>query len=369
MSALKLRRGTVVSADPLTISVDGDERRAWADEELVGEVREGDEVIVNVEALDLGLGSGGFDVVHANLSRGLEAPGSSGLNVLKLNYTSLQHPVEPVEAPYEDGAERTLPVLAGPAAEVPVLVIGLHGQLAPAAWAASRSAAGLRVGYVQTPGGALPGRLSRDVAALRERDLIAGHVTAGAAYGGELEAVSVIGAIHAAAASLGWDAVIAGPGPGILGSATALGHGGTAALDSAHAALALGLRTLVCPRLSAGDERPRHRGLSHHTEVVLRLLLGAVVVPVPEVDEAEWPLTDQPGERTALDRLREACDDRHDVLVRPVDLDGYAGSGLPTRTMGREIADDRLFFAAALAAGDALASLARQNDADPGGGR
>ena len=362
MSALKLRRGTVVSADPLTVSVEGTARRAWADEGMVGEVREGDEVIVNVEALDLGLGSGGFDVVHVNLSRGLEAPGSPELNVLKLNYTSLQHPVEPVEVPYEGGAGRTVPALEGAAAAVPVLVVGLHGQLAPAAWAASRAAPGLRVGYVQTPGGALPGRLSRDVAALRDRDLLAGHVTAGPAYGGEREAVSVIGAIHAGAASLGWDAVVAGPGPGILGSATALGHGGISALDSAHAALALGLGTLVCPRLSAADERPRHRGLSHHTEVVLRLLLAPVVVPVPEVDEAEWPLTDQPGEETALDRLRAACGDRHDVLVRPVDLDGYAGSGLPTRTMGRELAEDRLFFAAPLAAGDALASLARQNE-------
>ncbi|MGH2923659.1 MAG: hypothetical protein ACRDKH_06500, partial [Solirubrobacterales bacterium] len=75
------------------------------------------------------------------------------------------------------------------------------------------------------------------------------------------------------------------------------------------------------------------------------------------------PLTDRPGSGTALDRLREACDDRHDVWVRPVDLDGYAGSGLPARTMGRELAEDRLFFAAALAGGDALGSLARENGA------
>ena len=362
MTALKLRRGRVVSDDPLTVEVAGEDRSAWADEGMVGEVRVGDEVIVNVEALDLGLGSGGFDVVHVNLTRGLEAPGRQELNVLKLNYTSLQHAVEPVEARYEGRDAGGPPELAGDQGRVPVLVIGLHGQLAPAAWAAAQAAPGLRLGYVQTPGGALPGRLSRDVADLRERGLLAGHVTAGAAYGGEGEAITVVGALHAGAATLGWDAIVAGPGPGIIGSATALGHGGIAALDGAHAALALGLRTLVCPRLSGGDPRPRHRGLSHHTEVVLRLLLAGVAVPVPEVDEAEWPLTDEPGGGTALDRLREACEDRHDVWVRPVDLDGYAASGLPTRTMGRELAEDRLFFAAALAAGDALASLAREND-------
>jgi hypothetical protein len=95
---LKLRRGVVLQTNPMTVRVDGEERAAWADSSLVGEVVEGDEVIVNTEALDLGLGSGGFDVVHVNLTRGLEAgPASADRHVMKLNYTSLQHAVVPVE--------------------------------------------------------------------------------------------------------------------------------------------------------------------------------------------------------------------------------------------------------------------------------
>jgi hypothetical protein len=42
------------------------------------------------------------------------------------------------------------------------------------------------------------------------------------------------------------------------------------------------------------------------------------------------------------------------VREEAADLPGYAASGLPTRTMGRELADDELFFAAPLAAGAAL---------------
>ncbi len=95
---LKLRRGVVVGEDPLTVEVDGERRRAWADEVLLGEMREGDEVVVNVAALDLALGSGGFDVVHVNLTRGLDAEPGGDAHVMKLNYTSLQHPVEPVGA-------------------------------------------------------------------------------------------------------------------------------------------------------------------------------------------------------------------------------------------------------------------------------
>ncbi len=202
---LKLRRGTVVSEEPLTVDVDGERRPAWADPATVGEVREGDEVVVNTEAVDLGLGSGGFDVVHVNLTRGLDAPGADRAHVMKLNYTSLQHPVEPVE-PELDGDD-------APARAIPVLVFHLHGQLPPILWAAARE--GFRIGYVQTPGGALPGALSRDVAELVERELLAGHVTAGAAHGGEREAISVAGGIDAAARVLGWDACVAGPGPGI----------------------------------------------------------------------------------------------------------------------------------------------------------
>ena len=103
---LKLRRGVVVTTDPLIVEVDGEERPAWADRSLVGEAAEGDEVIVNTEALDLDLGSGGFDVVHVNLTRGLGGGGTAGERVMKLNYTSLQHAIDPVEAPAEaEGGE------------------------------------------------------------------------------------------------------------------------------------------------------------------------------------------------------------------------------------------------------------------------
>ena len=128
-----------------------------------------------------------------------------------------------------------------------------------------------------------------------------------------------------------------------------------AALDNAHAALALGLPTLLSPRLSSSDPRPRHRGLSHHTATVLELLLASVRVPVPELELEGWPTgTDElePVDLpSVLDALHQVCDDRHDVAVEPVDLEGYAASGLPTRTMGRTIAEDPLFFAAALAGG------------------
>lgn len=352
---LKLRRGVISATDPLTVEIDGERRPAWADEALLGEMHEGDEVVVNVAALDLGLGSGGFDVIHVNLTRGLEGAGApADEHVVKLNYTSIQHPVDPVELPVrlmrdiavkgppEDEGTRVESASGETGAETPVLVLPLHGHLAPAAWAAARVWPDAKVGYVQTGGGALPGSLSRDVAELRKRGLLCGHITAAPAYGGEHEAISVAGALDAAAHKLGWDAVIAGPGPGIIGSDTRLGHGGIAALDTAHASLALGLPTLISPRLSSADPRERHRPVSHHTLTVLELLLGAVEIPVP---------TNEP---VPIAILATAAGWRHRLREAPVDLAGYAAIGLPAKTMGRSLEQDPLFFAAALAAGAAL---------------
>ncbi len=330
MSRLALRRGTVVSverdgpASECTVEVAGERRPALSYTGVTGPVREGDEVVVNVAARDLGLGSGGFDVVHVNLTRGLEATGMPGAHVMKLNYTSLQHAVEPVEERAGEGQ-----------ATGPVAIIALHGQLPCVAWQAAQRAPGARIGFVQAAGGALPGELSRTVADLLERGLLAGHVTAGAAFGGEHEAITTAGGIHAGLTGLEWDGCIAGPGPGILGSATALGHGGLAALDSAHAALALGCTAIVVPRMSSGDPRERHRGLSHHSRTVLDMLLGRAVVALPEGSG-----TQVPGE--------------HEVREAAVDVPGYRSAGLPARTMGRGIDEDELFFRSALAGGAVL---------------
>jgi hypothetical protein len=342
---LRLRRGVVVTADPLTVDVDGERRAAWADTGLLGEMREGDEVVVNVAALDLGLDSGGFDVVHVNLSRGLDGGPAAEEHVVKLNYTSLQHPVAPVEALEEEGASRETSTSARQTAKPAALVLPLHGHLAPAAWAAAGTGGEaereMRVGYVQTQGGALPGSLSRDVVELRERGLICGHITAAPAYGGELEAISLTGALDAAR-RLGWDAVLIGPGPGIIGSDSEFGHGGMAALDNAHAAMALGFETSISPRLSGSDPRERHLSVSHHTHTVLELLLAQARVVVPD---------DAPEKVVA--ELEQAAR-RHRLTTVAADVEGYAGSGLPTTTMGRSLEEDPLFFAAALAAGASL---------------
>jgi hypothetical protein len=126
----------------------------------------------------------------------------------------------------------------------------------------------------------------------------------------------------------------------------------------AHAALALGLPTLLSPRLSGSDPRPGHRGLSEQTSSVLELLLASVRVPVPEIELEGWPTGDQGPDEvdlpSVLDALHAVCDDRHDVTVEAVDLEAFAASDV-ARATGHAVEEDPLFFAAPLAAGAALA--------------
>jgi hypothetical protein len=170
-------------------------------------------------------------------------------------------------------------------------------------------------------------------------------VTAGACFGGGHDAITIEGALDAGARRLGWDFALVGPGPGILGSASALGHGGLAALSSAHAALSLGCRVVLAPRLSSADQRVRHRGLSHHTATVLELLLRPVEVAVPATN----------GEGTEALRTAVAAGGHVAIEVEVEELlESYVESGLPTTAMGRSVTEDREFFLAGLAGGIAL---------------
>jgi hypothetical protein len=297
------------------IDVDGSPCVAYLD--LTGPVEEGDDVLVNVQARELELGSGGFHVLHANLSRGLGLPAAPGAHVMKLPYTPIQFAVRHGE---EDGE---LPAsLEG----MPVVACSLHSQVAPVCAAL----AGLPVAYVQFEGGALALALSDTLRALRAAGLLQLTIGAGACFGGDLDAVSVYSAL-ALGRGRDADVIVAGIGPGVVGTASTTGHGGTAAAAALLAAEALGGRGVLALRLSERDPRDRHRGISHHSESVLGLVSGGC--------ELAWPagcqLAEPPEGAVEVDVAgwEEAC------------------SGLPLSHMGRGPDEDPCFFAAAFAAG------------------
>jgi hypothetical protein len=325
---LSLRRGRVTAVAEqheglIRCEVDGEACVAYP--ALTGEVALGDEVVVNVQGRQLGLGSGGFDVLHVNLTRGLDLPAPSGAHVMKLPYTPVQHAVRHAE---EDGPAAD--TLGG----LPVVCCSLHSQVAPVCAAL----AGHRVAYVQLAGGALPLELSDTLRALRARDLIARTVSAGACFGGDVECVTAASALAWAAAG-GFEVVVCAIGPGIVGTGSRLGHGGLAAAEAANTASALGGAPVLAVRVSSGDERQRHQGVSHHTRAVVELCLGDVAVAWPAgLGAPDW------------------LEHRHEL-----DVGGWrvACEGLPLEHMGRGPDDDPWFFASAFAAGKLARNLIR----------
>ena len=324
---LTLRRGRVSAVverhDGLVrVEVDGVPCVAFPD--VTGPVALEDDVVVNVQARELRLGSGGFDVLYANLTRGLELPAAEGAHVMKLPYTPLQFAARHAEE-------------AGPLAELleemPVVCCSLHSQLAPVCAALG----GMRVVYLQLPGGALPVALSDAVRELRGRGLVEAAIGVGACFGGDVDCVNAYSALAWAKARRA-DVAVCAIGPGIVGTGARLGHGGMAAADALNAAADLGGTPILALRLSNADPRPRHRGVSHHTDAIRSLWGATVLHPWPEGCPIEHPIAEG-ADIVDVSGWRDAC------------------HGLPLSHMGRGPDEDPWFFAAAFAAGVAARAL------------
>jgi hypothetical protein len=278
-------------------------RRAYALTQLIGPVAVGDRVVVNTTAVDLGLGTGGWDVVHWNLSRDAWSEPGGG-HEMKLRYTSLQ---VDTGAAADNGGD-----LGG----TPVVACDLHSQLAAVAAAFVEGAPGRRLSYVMTDSAALPLALSDLVADLVDRDLLGETITCGQAFGGQREAVN----LHSALVLAAGDAIVVAPGPGVVGTGSRLGFGGMEVAGVIDATARLGGRPIVAVRYSGSDPRPRHRGRSHHTTTALEQASHPALAPAPP--------------------------------------EGWAGPDVGgVTTMGRTQAEDPEFFRYAGAAGLAAAQL------------
>ena len=309
---------------------DGAEARAYSLTALTGSVAVGDRVVCNTTAVELGLGTGGWHVVHWNLSRTEHvAPGPD--HVMKLRYTSLQFDAGTSELEHPDLPES----LDG----TPVVVCQVHSQVGVVAAVLAALRPGLRVAYVMTDGASLPLVLSDLVVELRSGGLVHGTVTAGHAFGGDLEAVTVASGLLLARHVLTADVVIVGMGPGVVGTGTKYGTTAIEAAAVLDAVDALDGVPVLCVRASDGDGRERHQGISHHTLTAIELTRSAPVV------------ASVPHEVLTLDGVVVA-------EVEPPDVAAIlAAAGLRITTMGRGVDEDPLFFAAAGAAAAAAVSL------------
>jgi hypothetical protein len=359
------RNGTVArvrrewaGAAELEVTVDGAGRplRALAYPALTGRPEPGDRVLLNTTALDLALGTGGYALVVAVPDR-LPPDRSGPGHLVKARYTPLQAIVlgaDEQDSPHHD-ALRDADDIGG----MPVVVADLHSALAPVLAGLfheyGRSGAGvpapLRAAYVMTDGGALPAWFSRTCATLREAGWLAGTVTVGQAFGGDLETVTLHTGLLAARHVLGADVAVVAQGPGNLGTGTRWGFSGVAAGEAVNAVAALGGQPVAALRISDADPRERHRGISHHSLTAYgRVALAPADVVLPGLG----------GEFGAqVEREAEPLAHRHALV--PVSTEGLdealRASPAPLSTMGRGLDADRAYFLACAAAGRHAATL------------
>ncbi|TLM92567.1 MAG: DUF3866 family protein, partial [Actinobacteria bacterium] len=143
------------------------------------------------------------------------------------------------------------------------------------------------------------------------------------------------------------DVAIVAIGPGVVGTATAFGHGGISQGEAINAVASLSGTPIACLRISFADERARHRGVSHHSLAALTsIALAPALVPIPALPEE------------FSDSIEEALDNAG-VWERHTRVQADAGRvpppplrGIEVKTMGRGLAEDPAFFAASYAAGE-----------------
>ncbi|MFI5954257.1 DUF3866 family protein [Cryptosporangium sp. NPDC051539] len=356
---IRWRRGQVQSvgrgwagAVELTVSVEGAPVRALAYPALVGEPVVGDDVLLNTTALAMGLGTGGYALVVALPSRlppdppVLDGPG----HMVKARYTPGQVTVLGVDE--QDSPHHALLAAASSLDGTPVVLADLHSALPAVLAGVHTDRPSARVAYVMTDGGALPLWFSRTVATLREAGLLVGTVTVGQAFGGDLEAVTLHTGLLAARHVLSADVVVVAQGPGNLGTGTPWGFSGVAVGEAVNAVSVLGGRAVGSLRLSSGDARERHQGVSHHSLTAYgKVALAGADLPVPT------PLPAGSAERIAA-QLGE-LPERHRVVEVPVDGLDAALRAVPVKlsSMGRGLDEDRVYFEAAAVAGRHAASL------------
>ena len=323
--------------------------RALAYPALTGLPRPGDRVLLNATALELGLGTGGYALVIAVPERLPAGPPGPG-HLIKARYTPMQACVLGADeqgSPHHE-VLRDADDLGG----MPVVVADLHSAL-PAILAALRAdlPAPPVAAYVMPDGGALPAWFSRSAAGLRAAGWLAGTVTVGQAFGGDLETVTLHTGLLAARHVLGADVAVVAQGPGNLGTGTRWGFSGVACGEAVNAAAVLGGHPVACLRVSEADARQRHRGVSHHSLTAYgRVALARADVVVPVLDG-------EIGELVAAQARPLAA--RHALVSVPTAglLAALAACPVPLSTMGRGLDQDRAYFLAAAAAGRHAARL------------
>lgn len=319
---------------------------------LQEEYQIGDVVLINTTAVRLELGTGGYHLVVSKviLSNETDVIPNEWGHIMKMRYAPWQLAVDAVEE--QASPHHSLFMQADLSLEgIPVVISELHSLLPVVVLALHAKYPRARIVYVMPDGASLPIALSQHVQRLKANGSLAATITTGHAWGGDREALTIHSGLLAARHVERADIIVSMLGPGVAGTGTPYGFSGMQLAEVSHAVAALGGNPVFIPRISFGDLRTRHFGVSHHTLVLLdRFVLHPVLVPLPllgddrdDVIQSQFAAMAETGKH----KLLWAKVPDQSELAR---LD--EGYGLSFSTMGRHWTQDPVPFQTALLAAE-----------------
>ncbi|MCQ4921660.1 DUF3866 family protein [Tissierella carlieri] len=318
--------------------------------DFTGDVKVGDEVVLNTTAVDLSLGTGGYHFViynYRNRSMELKGPG----HIMKLRYTPYQMKclaAEEEASPYHDLFNEFKSL------DNHIFVVAtLHSMIAPIMAMIKYLNKEAKINYIMTDGGALPLHFSNTVIELKNKKILDNTITVGHAFGGDLECINIYTGLIAAKEILKGNVTIISMGPGIVGSGTKYGFTGMEQGYIIDAINNLGGLAISVPRISFKDKRERHCGISHHTITTLSQITNTksnLILPYLEEDKQNYIM--RQIEESGIKKKHNIIFEDGEEIIKVMNE-----FNLKTTSMGRTIEDDIDYFTSLGAVGKYAANL------------
>ena len=344
---IRIRRGAVIkiisnhgNTTIVNVSYDGKIEKTINYNNLTGHIMLHDIVYINTSANYLNLGSGGYNYVIINETRGSTLDINDIGHIMKLRYTPYQIKCN---YPYEKNSEYSNEIEKFKSLDNMIVISGeLHSMLVPTAYCLKFLKPDIKITYIMTDGGSLPIDFSFNVNKLKAIDIISSTITYGNSYGGDMEALNIYDALVIAKTILKCDIIIITMGPGAVGTGTKYGFSGIEQGNIIDAVNTFHGIPVVIPRLSFNDLRERHYGISHHTLTVLSEITKTkayITFPVIETNKMNY-IKKQLEEQKINDKHYIKYINSN-VLYSAIEYYKFRCT-----TMGRSFSQDREFFLA-----------------------